>query len=293
MKAWLLSLTALALTACNTTGQMAGTQAVDIHFAAEINGKPFVCGQSYSNVGITRSTITPSDFRLYVSEIKLLRKDGSSVPLELVQDGVWQYQNVVLLDFENGEGPCRNGTSGINTRVRATMPPGRYSGIELTVGVPFKLNHQDPTVAAAPLNSTAMFWNWQGGYKFIKFDTASTGIREPQPAGSNAAGAVTRYAVHLGSTACASASRTQAPDACQNANRMAVRLDGFDPSKNQVVIDMGAALARANVDVNAQGTSPGCMSFPKDADCPPVMGALGLAYDGVPAPGAQQLIRLR
>jgi hypothetical protein len=56
---------------------------------------------------------------------------------------------------------------------------------------------------------------------------------------------------------------------------------------------MGAALATANVDVNAQGTSPGCMSFPKDADCPPVMGALGLAYDGVPAPGAQQLIRLR
>jgi hypothetical protein len=72
-----------------------------------------------------------------------------------------------------------------------------------------------------------------------------------------------------------------------------VRLDGFDPSKNQVVVDMGAALATANVDVNAQGTSPGCMSFPKDADCPPVMGALGLAYDGVPAPGAQQLIRLR
>jgi hypothetical protein len=47
MKALLLSLTALALTACTTTGQNAGTQTIDINFAAEINGKPFVCGQSY------------------------------------------------------------------------------------------------------------------------------------------------------------------------------------------------------------------------------------------------------
>jgi hypothetical protein len=60
-----------------------------------------------------------------------------------------------------------------------------------------------------------------------------------------------------------------------------------------VVIDMGAALAQANVDVNAQGTSPGCMSFPKDADCPPIMGALGLAYDGTPPAGPQKLIRAR
>ena len=44
------------------------------------------------------------------------------------------------------------------------------------------------------------------------------------------------------------------------------------------------------VDVNAQGTSPGCMSFPKDADCPPVMGALGLAYDGVPATSSQRFL---
>jgi hypothetical protein len=53
---------------------------------------------------------------------------------------------------------------------------------------------------------------------------------------------------------------------------------------------MGAVLSQANVDVNAQGTSPGCMSFPKDADCPPVMGALGLAYDGVPAASSQRFL---
>jgi hypothetical protein len=74
---------------------------------------------------------------------------------------------------------------------------------------------------------------------------------------------------------------------------MTVRLNQFDLAKNTVVVDIGAVLAQANLDVNAKGTSPGCMSFPKDADCTPVMNALGLAYDGVPANGAQRLLSKR
>ena len=293
MKKLLISLAAVTLAACSTPGQQASKQPVDIQFAAEINGQPFACGQSYSNVGTTKSTITPSDYRLYVSEVNLVRKDGSTVPVQLTQDGVWQYQNVALLDFENGTGPCRNGTAPTNTTVRGNAPAGDYVGVELTVGVPFALNHQDPTVAPAPLNSTAMFWNWQGGYKFIKFDTTSSGLSEQKPAAANATGPVTRYSVHLGSTVCASASKTQAPQACQNSNRVTARFDRFDLSKGQIVFDVGTVLGQANVDVNAKGTSPGCMSFPKDADCPPVMGALGLAYDGTPAPGVQRLIKSR
>jgi uncharacterized repeat protein (TIGR04052 family) len=230
---------------------------------------------------------------MYVSEVKLLRQDGSAVPVQLAQDGIWQHQNVALIDFENGTGPCRNGTTATNTAVRGQVPAGDYVGVELTVGVPFAQNHQDPTVAPAPLNSTAMFWNWQGGYKFIKFDTTSSGISTDKPAAPNAMGPVTRYSVHLGSTACAGDSKTQAPSACQNPNRMTVRLNQFDLAKNTVVVDMGAVLAQANVDVNAKGTSPGCMSFLKDADCPPVMNALGLAYDAVAAAGPQRLLSQR
>jgi uncharacterized repeat protein (TIGR04052 family) len=285
--------TAVLLSACANTGTYSSTQSVDIQFAAAINGQPFACGQSYANVGTTKSTITPSDFRMYVSQVKLVRKDGTVVPVSLTQDGVWQYQNVALIDFENGEGPCRNGTAPTNTSVRGTVPAGEYTGVEMTVGVPFGLNHQDPTVAPSPLNSTAMFWNWQGGYKFIKFDTASSGLSQHKPDAPHAMGAVTRYSMHLGSTVCASASRTQAPSACQNPNTLTVRLDNFDLRRDQVMVDMGAVLAQANVDVNAPGTSPGCMSFPKDADCPAVMQALGLAYDGVAAAGPQRLIRVR
>jgi uncharacterized repeat protein (TIGR04052 family) len=293
MKIFAITAAALALAACSTAPSTPKTAQVSLNFAAQINGQPFACGQRYDGVGTTRSSITPSDFRMYVSEVKLLRQDGSAVPVQLAQDGIWQHQNVALIDFENGTGPCRNGTTATNTAVRGQVPAGDYVGVELTVGVPFAQNHQDPTVAPAPLNSTAMFWNWQGGYKFIKFDTTSSGISTDKPAAPNAMGPVTRYSVHLGSTACAGDSKTQAPSACQNPNRMTVRLNQFDLAKNTVVVDMGAVLAQANVDVNAKGTSPGCMSFLKDADCPPVMNALGLAYDGVAAAGAQRLVSQR
>lgn len=273
----LFALTASALmAACSSLSSFSSSQPVEIKFAGAINGQPFACGQNYANVGTTRSTITPSDFRFYVSEVNLVRKDGSTVPVQLNQDGVWQHQNVALIDFENGSGPCRNGTAATNTSVRGTVPVGDYVGVALTVGVPFALNHQDPTIAPSPMNLTAMFWNWQGGYKFIKFDTSSTGISPNKPAAANVVGPVTGYSVHLGSTVCASPARTQAPQACQNPNRVAVRFDQFDAKSNVVVADMGAVLAQANVDVNAPGSAAGCMSAPDDADCPPIMNALGL-----------------
>lgn len=305
MNRFLIPLAAVAvtaLTACTTApnptaaSAAAGPQPVTVRFAAQVNGRPFACGQSYAGVGTTRSTITPSDYRFYVSEVALVDAAGRATPISLDQDGIWQLDDVVLLDFENGTGPCRNGTAGMNAEVRGTVPAGRYVGLRFTLGVPFARNHGDPTVAPSPLNLTSMFWNWQAGYKFIKFDAAGTGLQaasagsEPGRPGAAAAG----FAVHLGSTMCAAPSRTEAPKAeCANPNRVTVSFDRFDVTRQTVMADIGAVLAGANVDVNAPGTSPGCMSFPGDADCPPVMGALGLAYGGIAAPGPQRMFSVR
>lgn len=293
-------ITCSALAACGSTSPVkmssapaAGQQTVSLNFAAEINGQPFQCGQSYGPVGTTGSKVTPSDFRMYVSEVQLLTADGKAVPVQLTQDGVWQREGVSLVDFEDGSKACLNGTSGVNNAVRGSVPVGAYTGVRFTLGVPFALNHADPTVSPAPLNNTAMFWNWQGGYKFLKFDTTSSGKESMKSVAVGAAGMATPFSVHLGSTVCASESKTRAPSACQNPNRITVEFKNFDLNKNTVVADIGRVLAQANVDVNAPSTSPGCMSFPKDSDCVPVMGALGLAYDGVAAPGAQQLFGMR
>ncbi len=91
---------------------------------------------------------------------------------------------------------------------------------------------------------------------------------------------------------CASPSKTAAPTACANPNRLTVSFAQFDPSKQTIVADIGAVLTNANVDVNAAGTSPGCMSFLKDADCPPIMAALGLPYESH-APGPQRFFTVK
>jgi hypothetical protein len=57
------------------------------------------------------------------------------------------------------------------------------------MGVPFEKNHRDPVTAGAPLNLSCMFWVWNAGYKFLRFDYTSTG----QPRGAF---------LHLGSTNC-------------------------------------------------------------------------------------------
>ncbi|NJM81109.1 MAG: metallo-mystery pair system four-Cys motif protein [Tabrizicola sp.] len=259
---------------------------VTIPFAAEIGGKPFSCSETFAGLGSTAAEAQAVDFRLFVSEAAMVKADGSLQPIALEQDGQWQLDGLALLDFEDASGNCANGTAGTNSTLRGTVPEGDYTGLVFTIGVPFAQNHGDPTLLPSPLNITAMFWNWQNGYKFVRIDLLPTAMMGmTAEAGAEAGGGhgmAKGWFLHLGSTMCDAASKTEAPTACANENRMAIRLEGFDPSANTVVIDPAPVLAEADLTVNAPETSPGCMSFPKDADCMTVMGKLGLPYMDVP-----------
>ncbi len=294
-----LPLAGLAALLC--TGAAMADVVREVRFVAEIAGQPFACGQSYQ-LGTPKRAVMPSDFRFYVTDVALLRADGTAVPFRLPDDGRWQGQGVALLDFENGSGPCAaGGSAGTNTSLRGTVPEGAYTGLRFTMGLPPALNHQDATLAAAPFNFTAMFWNWQNGYKFLKADFMTVGeIPKPMhgapPAGHAAAaqghGDSGGFALHIGSTQCAATGPTSPGQDCQNPNRLTVSLTGFDPLKTSVIADPAPLLTRSDLAKNAAGTPPGCMSFPGDADCGPVFPALGLPYGTAPA-GQQQLFRAR
>lgn len=296
------------LLALLVTCSLARAEPVTLKFKALVGEQGFVCGQTYSGIGRTQSRITPSDFRFYVSDVTLIDAKGQAVPVDLDQDGVWQHQNLALLDFEDGTGPCRNGNAGLHDVVTGQAPAGRYHGVRFTLGVPFKLNHSDPTIAPSPLNLTSMFWAWQSGYKFVKIDMASTG--QPQSPGPSRevsmrdqveamarvdamkkSGALPKrqspkaagFSIHLGSTDCASASLTSPPEACRNPNRTTITFDHFDVATNVIAADLASLLGNTNVDANAENTAPGCMSASDDADCPGIMAAFGLPYAGQPA----------
>jgi uncharacterized repeat protein (TIGR04052 family) len=289
---------------------------VELKFAAEINGAPFTCGQQYSAIGTTSSTVTPSDFRYFISAVSLINSAGVAVPVTLEQDGMWQYQNLALLDFEDGSGPCINGNSALNNAVKGSVQDGDYKGVQFTLGVPFEMNHLDVIVAPSPLNLSAMFWNWQGGHRFLKVDMATSGRPVPeqtQPRASmtmamraeggsmmqqrSAMGSdeeeAAGFAVHLGSTGCAAASRTTAPTAtCANPNLITVVFDDFDISTDVVVADIGKVLAQTNVDVNTDDTAPGCMSGLRDPECSAILKAFGFSVNGE-AVIAQQLFSVK
>ena len=166
----LLLASAIAFSSYGVSQAQSDLREVAINFAAYVGESEFVCGESYEGVGIEESTVTPTDFRFYISNIALIDEEGNAIPLELEQDGKWQYQNTALLDFEDGSSVCDNGTAEINTTVVGTIPEGDYQSLQFTMGVPKNLNHDDASVAPSPLNLTSMWWNWQGGYKFLRVD---------------------------------------------------------------------------------------------------------------------------
>jgi cytochrome c peroxidase len=247
------------------TAPVAKRTHVRLRFAAVVGDRPFACGKSYPGIGATASTITPTDFRFFVSDVQLVRDDGAAVPIALDQDGTWQYKNVALLDFEDGSGPCRTGTEPTRTEISGTIPDGNYRGVRFTLGLPFELNHANPTVAASPLNVSAMFWAWQTGYRFVKIDLSTASAA--QSAG---------FPIHLGSGGCVSRSMTTPPAECKFPNTPTIAFDEYDPQRDFLVADLAALVRGTNVETNAPNTAPGCMAEPTDPDCPGVMRAFGL-----------------
>lgn len=280
-------------------------QPVTLRFAGKVGNQHFQCGESYS-LGRPATMMTPTDFRFYVTDVALIDAAGRAVPVTLQQDGKWQYQSVALLDFENKEAACANGTTDVRDRIVGTVPAGTYRGIRFKLGVPFALNHADATLAPSPLNLTSLWWNWRGGYKFLRIDLISATLPDamrpggrprqlthsPAPQHTSPGHSAPSpheqspgFAIHLGSTACQAATNMQAPTRCANPNLAEVTLNNFNPAQNVIVADLAALVASTNLTMNQPNTPSGCMASPEDRDCTGIMHNVGLAFGGQPSTG--------
>lgn len=239
---------------------------VAIRFAARVGDESFACGETYPNIGIGRNDFRPSDMRFYVSRVRLVTPEGREEAVELEQDGRWQLDDLALLDFEDAQPPCAVGTAATNDVVVGKVPAGFYNRIRFDLGIPFALNHADASTALSPLNFTSMFWNWNGGYKFVRVDSFN-------------GEALSEFNIHLGSTGCNGATPVNPPSTeCLNPNRPEIELGGFDPDTSVIIADLAALLADSDIVANAPSTAPGCQSFPNDADCEPVFEKLGMNF---------------
>lgn len=254
-----------------------------------VGAEPFACGQTYDGIGATNAEMSPQSLLAYISEVELIRRDGGAAPLALTPDGLWQSSSVALLDFEDASGTC-NGNGAVNTTLRGVAPEADYDGVRFTLGVPEALNHEDATLAEAPLNYTGLFWGWRFGYIFFKLDMETTVV-----AGAPEENAASGFSVHLGSVGCGDMENYALPPEapCTTPNRQVIELSGFDPVTDEIAIDVAVLLRDANVTVNAPGTTSGCMAALDDADCQGVLSKFGLAAYGAQEGEPQQVFRVR
>jgi uncharacterized repeat protein (TIGR04052 family) len=258
------------------------TQKVAIDFAAVNGSKPVTCGKPITGLGTASTTAQLTDLRFYVSQVQLLKKGGGAVDLTPPADSGWSYAKgdaaVTLIDLENGKGSCAaEGTKGMNSTVRGTVPKGRYVGVRYSVSVPESLNHTDLTAMPAPLNNTAMGWSWQAGRKYLKVEVSEDG---------GPAWASKTFFVHIGATGCKGNPAAGQGVRCSLPNRDEVTLAKFDPAKQRIAVDLKALLAGVDVAGMTNPAMPttemegmsmgGCMSATSSPDCKPIFEALGM-----------------
>ncbi len=250
-------LVVLALAACSEQ-----RTSVDIPFVATWGNQPVSCNDAPADVALT-------DLRLYVSEVELIDTAGANTALDLLPDRAWQSTDVALIDLENGEGACVNGTQAINDSIRADVPAGDYTGIRFVVGVPFELNHENPMTAAAPLDDAAMHWHWRSGYKFLR-----AGVDQDEDG----------FWIHLGSAGCEGT--VQNISSCRFPNRVAVQIDDFEPGRDSIAIDLQALTEATDL---LDGTATDCSSSPAETSCVAPFLNLGIDHATGAAGNAQSV----
>jgi len=273
----LLALTiasAAALAACGGGSEDTTPRQLSLDFAAYAGTTPVKCGTAVAGLGSGAVEAQLKDLRFYVSNVRLVRADGTDVALTLTANDDWNLtkgtDSVTLIDLEDATGSCAGGTTATNPSVKGTVPAGDYVGLKLTLGVPFALNHSDYATATKPLDVGAMAWSWQSGRKFAKIEVTD-------PAGATGTWTAKTFNVHLGSTGCTGNPASGETVKCLAPNRSEVAIAAFNPSTQKLAVDIKALLADTNVTINQAGAA-GCMSGGTDPECLNVFKALGVDW---------------
>ena len=192
----------------------------------------------------------------YVSDVRATDAAGTRVPLDMDTRGTWQDGHTALVSLAS-DCASASGHEG-NATVTGRLPAGdlrEFVSVEFDLGVPFERNHANPLQAEPPLNLPSMFWTWQTGYKFLRLDLGD------------------RWAFHLGSTRCVSASAVRPPaQACGRPNASRVRLPMSAALRAPIVVDVDALLK----DIDVARHPPCTDRYAERESCGLLLEALGL-----------------
>ena len=159
------------------TLQAAGT-AMTFQTDPFLGAQPMIFGQPNALPG--GATLTPLDFRFYISNVGLIRQDGSRVPVDLVTSaGTLEPYGVHLFNAEDAT----------STAWSIRAKPGSYSGLELTLGLIDGCNGGNQFQRQAPLSpASQMTWSQGFGYLFLVFEARIEGGTNPTDGGTPSSG---------------------------------------------------------------------------------------------------------
>jgi uncharacterized repeat protein (TIGR04052 family) len=237
---------------------------VTIPFVATWHGNPLDCRG-------TSPALT--DLRFYVSNPRLIDADGHASDLSFASEVSWQNDAVALIDLENGEGECMNGTAEVFPDIVGVVRAGEYRGLRFTIGVPFLLNHANPLVAEPPLDDPDMHWHWRSGYKFLR-----AGVRTEMDS----------FWIHAGSAGCDGT--VGHITGCRFPNRVDVYLPDFEPGDSVVRIELTELLAGTDMD---DGVATDCSSGPPETSCLAPFAALGIDFPTGENLGSQSVFQVQ
>jgi hypothetical protein len=133
--------------------------------APRLGGESFRFGDA--NAVPAGGTVTPLNFRFYVSHVALLPAAGAPVPVDLVTatGGLEPYG----IHLFNAEDPT-------SQTLRVLAPPGAYAGVTFTLGIDDACNSGTPAERSPPLtDSSQMAWPHLAGYLFLRYE-AQAGV---------------------------------------------------------------------------------------------------------------------
>ena len=272
---------------------------ISIQFKGRVGSHAYACDRTYPGQGSTRTDVTGRAFRFFVYDVRLIDAAGAETPFALESRLPTQSEELALLDFQDPEGTCGDGTP-TNTRLTGTAAPGDYRGVVFRIGVPEGPNHGDPAQASQPLRGSGMSWGWLQGYRFFIGELAS--LNQPDgavPAGDasvgdggdigdagqgdaepSSGGGAHDFEpglglLHIGSTGCLGSPARGI--ACNKSNRPEIRLSNFDHASNSIAVDLGAVFATTDLATGLQCHGRGDF-------CASMFSALGVDLEsGAPA----------
>lgn len=236
-----LLLTAILIFSCAPS-----KESLRIEFRPYYNNQALNCDLSFQHEGENWSINT---LGMFASSFSISTLAGSHQKVELI-DSNWQSSKTALLWFkpncEHDELP----NNQYNRHITMQIDPSNFSQtkqLAFTMAVPFAENHANPLTQAAPLNNPEMFWSWQTGHKFMRFD-----IKQIDDTAN--------WAFHLGSVGCTSKSTLRAPKGeCAQPNRVKLLLDipeRQSENSDTLVIQLNIETLLVNVDITS---SQACM----------------------------------